>query len=91
MVRGDQETWNTMVNKHYPEQFKADPVALYRSRPGTTIAQVTRYAGSIWLVGSTDRGYERTWVVYWSCDRDRTAALYDCRSPSKISLWMGST
>src|SRR5437763_16236398 len=29
-----------MVNKHYPVQFKADAVALYRSRPGATIAQI---------------------------------------------------
>jgi transposase len=29
-----------MVMKHYPAQFKADAVALYRSRPDATIAQV---------------------------------------------------
>jgi transposase len=29
-----------MVMKHYPQQFKADAVALYRSRPGATIAQI---------------------------------------------------
>ena len=29
-----------MVMKHYPPEFKADAVALYRSRPGVTIAQV---------------------------------------------------
>lgn len=29
-----------MVMKHYPPEFKADAVALYRSRPGATIAQV---------------------------------------------------
>ncbi|WP_084741195.1 transposase [Cryptosporangium aurantiacum] len=29
-----------MVNKHYPAQFKADAVALYRSRPEATIAQI---------------------------------------------------
>jgi transposase len=28
------------VNKHYPQQFKDDAVALYRSRPGATIASV---------------------------------------------------
>jgi transposase len=28
------------VNKHYPPQFKADAVALYRSRPRATIAQI---------------------------------------------------
>lgn len=29
-----------MVMKHYPAQFKVDAVALYRSRPGATIAQI---------------------------------------------------
>jgi hypothetical protein len=29
-----------MVNKHYPQQFKADGVALYRTRPGATIASI---------------------------------------------------
>ena len=29
-----------MVMKHYPQQFKADAVALYRSRPGAAIAQI---------------------------------------------------
>jgi transposase len=29
-----------MVMKHYPPEFKADAVALYRSRPGATIKQV---------------------------------------------------
>jgi transposase len=29
-----------MVMKHNPAQFKADAVALYRSRPGATIAQI---------------------------------------------------
>jgi transposase len=29
-----------MVMKHYPPEFKADAVALYRSRPGATIAQI---------------------------------------------------
>ncbi|MFC3992518.1 hypothetical protein [Actinoplanes siamensis] len=39
-VRVDQESWNSMANKHYPAQFKADAVALYRSRPGSTIAVI---------------------------------------------------
>jgi len=29
-----------MAKKHYPVQFKADAVALYRSRPGATIASI---------------------------------------------------
>ena len=31
--------------KHYPPQFKADAVALYRSRPGVSAAQVARDLG----------------------------------------------
>ncbi|MFB9324290.1 transposase [Cryptosporangium minutisporangium] len=34
-----------MVNKQYPEQFKVDAVALYRSRPGAAIARVAKDLG----------------------------------------------
>ncbi|MFI1488817.1 IS3 family transposase [Streptomyces sp. NPDC020747] len=34
-----------MVMKHYPPEFKADAVALYRSRPGATIRQVAADLG----------------------------------------------
>ncbi|MFE4599853.1 transposase [Kitasatospora indigofera] len=34
-----------MVMKHYPPQFKVDTVALYRSRPGTTIKLVAEDLG----------------------------------------------
>lgn len=34
-----------MVNKQYPEQFRADAVALYRSRPGVAIARVPKDLG----------------------------------------------
>lgn len=34
-----------MVMKHYPEQFKADAVALYRSRPDATIKSVAEDLG----------------------------------------------
>ncbi|MFB6395927.1 IS3 family transposase [Polymorphospora lycopeni] len=44
-----------MVMKHYPAQFKADAVALYRSRPGTTIAQVADDLG-------VNRETLRSWV-----------------------------
>jgi transposase len=44
-----------MVNKHYPAQFKADAVALYRSRPGATIAQVADDLG-------VNRETLRSWV-----------------------------
>src|SRR5205814_7654353 len=53
---GGQEFWNTMVNKHYPAQFKADAVALYRSRPGATIAQIADDLGvKLMTSGSTGR------------------------------------
>ncbi|MFK0297555.1 transposase [Streptomyces sp. NPDC090442] len=34
-----------MVMKHYPPEFKAEAVALYRSRPGATIKQVAADLG----------------------------------------------
>ena len=44
-----------MVNKHYPVQFKADAVALYRSRPGATIASIADDLG-------INRETLRSWV-----------------------------
>ena len=44
-----------MVNKHYPQQFKVDAVALYRSRPGATIAQIADDLG-------INRETLRSWV-----------------------------
>ena len=44
-----------MVNKHYPRQFKADAVALYRSRPGATIALIADDLG-------INRETLRSWV-----------------------------
>jgi transposase len=44
-----------MVNKHYPAQFKADAVALYRSRPGATIASIADDLG-------INRETLRSWV-----------------------------
>jgi len=34
-----------MAMKHYPPEFKTDAVALYRSRPGSTIAQIAAELG----------------------------------------------
>jgi transposase len=44
-----------MVNRHYPAQFKADAVTLYRSRPGATIAQIADDLG-------VNRETLRSWV-----------------------------
>jgi len=44
-----------MVNRHYPARFKADAVALYRSRPGAAIAQVADDLG-------VNRETLRSWV-----------------------------
>jgi transposase len=44
-----------MVMKHYPAQFKADAVALYRSRPEATIAQIADDLG-------VNRETLRSWI-----------------------------
>ena len=44
-----------MANKHYPQQFKTDAVALYRSRPGATIAAIADDLG-------VNRETLRSWV-----------------------------
>ena len=44
-----------MVMKHYSAEFKADAVALYRSRPGATIAQIADDLG-------VNRETLRSWV-----------------------------
>jgi transposase len=44
-----------MANKHCPVQFKADAVALYRSRPGATIASIADDLG-------VNRETLRSWV-----------------------------
>ena len=44
-----------MVNKHYPQQFKADAVVLYRTRPGATIALIADDVG-------INRETLRSWV-----------------------------
>jgi transposase len=54
-----------MVNKHYPVQFKADAVALYRSRPGATIAQIADDLG-------VNRETLRSWVRADDQQRDAT-------------------
>ena len=55
-----------MVNKHYPAQFKADAVALYRSRPGATIAQIADDLG-------VNRETLRSWVRADDQQRGATA------------------
>jgi transposase len=44
-----------MVSKHYPKEFKADAVALYRSRPAATIASIADDLG-------INRETLRSWV-----------------------------
>jgi transposase len=56
-----------MVNKHYPQQFKADAVALYRSRPGATIAAIADDLG-------VNRETLRSWVRVDDQRRGATAA-----------------
>ncbi|HEY2674119.1 MAG TPA: transposase [Rugosimonospora sp.] len=44
-----------MANKHYPSQFKADAVALYRSRSGATVASIADDLG-------VNRETVRSWI-----------------------------
>jgi transposase len=44
-----------MASKHYPQQFVTDAIALYRSRPGVTIAQIADDLG-------VNRETLRSWV-----------------------------
>ena len=62
-----------MVNKHYPVQFKADAVALYRSRPGATIASIADDLG-------VNRETLRSWVRV--DDQRRGAAPGTARPPA---------
>jgi transposase len=55
-----------MVNKHYPVQFKADAVALYRSRPGATIAQI-----------ADDLGVNRETLRSWVRNDDQRRGMSD--------------
>ena len=60
-----------MVNKHYPQQFKADAVGLYRTRPGATIASIADDLG-------VNRETLRSWVR--ADDQRRVAGLGPSRS-----------
>ena len=62
-----------MANKHYPQQFKADAVALYRSRPGATIASIADDLG-------VNRETLRSWVRV--DDQRRGAAPGTARPPA---------
>lgn len=62
-----------MANKHYPQQFKADAVALFRSRPGATIASIADDLG-------VNRETLRSWVR--ADDQRRGAAAGSATPPS---------
>jgi transposase len=66
-----------MVNKHYPAEFKADAVALYRSRPGATIAQIADDLG-------VNRETLRSWVR--ADDQRRGAAAVPAAAPGAGSV-----
>jgi transposase len=66
-----------MVMKHYPAEFKADAVALYRSRPGATIAQIADDLG-------VNRETLRSWVR--ADDQRRGAAAGPAAPPAAGSV-----
>jgi transposase len=57
-----------MANKHYPQQFKADAVALYRSRPGASLASIADDLG-------VNRETLRSWVRVDDQRRGAAAAV----------------
>ena len=70
-----------MVNKHYPVEFKADAVALYRSRPGATIAQIADDLG-------VNRETLRSWIRH---DDQRRGAGPGPAGSSATSGWQGGS
>jgi transposase len=70
-----------MANKHYPQQFKADAVALYRTRPGATIASVADDLG-------VNRETLRSWVR--ADDQPRGGGSRPQRSASTVGEAPGS-
>jgi transposase len=70
-----------MANKHYPQQFKADAVTLYRSRPGATIALIADDLG-------VNRETLRSWVR--ADDQRRGAGSRPARSASTAGEVSGS-
>src|SRR3954468_21199996 len=70
-----------MANKHYPQQFKADAVALYRSRPAATIALIADDLG-------VNRETLRSWVR--ADDQRRGAGRGTARSASTAAEAAGS-
>lgn len=61
-----------MVMKHYPPEFKAEAVALYRSRPGATIAQIADDLG-------VNRETLRSWV---RIDDGKTVGAHRPKTPN---------
>jgi transposase len=68
-----------MVMKHYPPQFKADAVALYRSRPGATIAQI-----------ADDLGVNRETLRSWVRRDDEQRGVADVPRPAVSGTAAGS-
>ncbi len=65
-----------MVMKHYPQEFRAEAVALYRSRPGTTIKSVAQDLG-------VNHGTLRNWIRL--DDAQRTGAPTAASAPAPAS------
>ncbi|MBR8745349.1 transposase [Nocardiopsis sp. MG754419] len=69
-----------MAMKHYPPAFKADAVALYRSRPGTTIAHVADELGinretlRSWIREDDDARSTQTTTTAWAARSGQASA-----------------
>ncbi|WP_395292924.1 transposase [Kitasatospora hibisci] len=67
-----------MVMKHYPPEFKADAVALYESRPGSTIKSV---ADDLGINPETLRNWTMDAHERLPDEADRSRSGRTCREP----------
>lgn len=65
-----------MAMKHYPAEFRADAVALYRSRPGATFAEIADELG-------VNRETLRNWIRI--DDGRRSGAV--APAPRRLMSW----
>ncbi|MFT7841098.1 transposase [Saccharothrix sp. BKS2] len=67
-----------MVMKHYPPEFRAEAVALYRSRPGVTIKSVAQDLG-------VNHETLRNWIRLDDAQRTGTPAAVTASTPAPAS------
>lgn len=75
-----EEESTDMAVKHYPAEFKADAVALYRSRPGATYAEIADELG-------VNRETLRNWI---RTDDGRRSGVAGSARPGAEAQWQAA-